>query len=200
MTIDDHPSASYPLRRRAVVEKLLAGRGDLLVLTGLGSSCWDATAVGDCDLNFPIWGAMGGAVPMALGLALARPERRVLVLTGDGEMLMGIGSLATVAAQAPANLAIVVLDNERFGETGMQLTHTAHGTDLAAIAEACGIPVTGTVRDEAELAAAAALIRDGPGPVFYDIKVRAEELDFVLPPKDGVVLKERFRKTLSGEA
>ena len=92
---------------------------------------------------------MGGAAAIGLGLALAQPERRVLVITGDGDMLMGLGSLATIAVQQPANLAIVVFDNERYGETGMQPTHTAHGVDLAAMAQAAGIALTGTVHDEA---------------------------------------------------
>jgi thiamine pyrophosphate-dependent acetolactate synthase large subunit-like protein len=103
---------SYPLRRRAVVKELLAQRGDTLVVAGLGAPAWDVTAAGDEPLNFPLWGAMGGAVPIGLGLALAQESRCVLVITGDGEMLMGLGSLATVAIQRPPNLAIVVLDNE----------------------------------------------------------------------------------------
>jgi hypothetical protein len=126
------------LDRREVVRALLERRGDLLVIAGLGSSAWDCTAAGDHPLTFPLWGAMGSACTIGLGLALAQPRKRVLVVTGDGEMLMGLGSLATIAVQRPGNLAIVVLDNERYGETGMQKTHTAHGTDLAAVALACG--------------------------------------------------------------
>ncbi|MFQ5959000.1 MAG: thiamine pyrophosphate-dependent enzyme, partial [Alphaproteobacteria bacterium] len=139
------------MRRREVVKALLAERGDTLVVAGLGAPAWDVTAAGDHALSFPMWGAMGGAVMMGLGLALARPERRVLVITGDGEMLMGLGGLATVAAQAPRNLAVVVLDNERYGETGMQATHTAWGVDLAAVAAGAGLPVAETVWDAAEL-------------------------------------------------
>ena len=123
--IDEGRADHYPLRRREVVASLLAGRDDLLVVTGLGAPAWDATAAGDRDRTFPLWGAMGGALAMGLGLALARPDDRVLVLTGDGELLMGLGSLSTVGYQQPANLAVVVLDNERYGETGGQLTHTA---------------------------------------------------------------------------
>ncbi len=131
-----------------------------------------------------------------LGLALAQPDRRVLVITGDGEMLMGLGSLATVAAQAPANLAVVVLDNEHYGETGMQPTHTAHGADLAAIAQGSGFPVTALVRDGDALASAVDLARDARGPVFIVIKIRAESPPLVLPPRDGVTLKNRFRNAL----
>ena len=182
MTLNSVRSKSYPLRRREVVETLLAGRGEMLVVAGLGAPAWDITAAGDQARNFPLWGAMGGAVPLGLGLTLAQPSRRVLVITGDGEMLMGIGSLATVALQAPANLAIVVLDNESYGETGMQSTHTAGPADLAAIANASGIPLTGLVRSEDELAAALPRIIGDDGPVFFSIKVRAEQLPLVLPP------------------
>jgi thiamine pyrophosphate-dependent acetolactate synthase large subunit-like protein len=191
-------SEHFSLRRRAVARGLLADRGEMLVVAGLGSTAWDITAAGDHPLNLPLWGAMGGAAAIGLGLALAQPERRVLVITGDGEMLMGLGALATIAVQRPANLAIVVFDNERYGETGMQPTHTAHGVDLAAMARAAGIPVTGTVHDQAELEAALAAIRARAGPVFFDVKVRAEPLPFVLPPKDGAYLKDRFRTALLG--
>ncbi|MCH8214542.1 MAG: aldehyde dehydrogenase [Proteobacteria bacterium] len=192
-------SETYPLRRRQVVESLLADRGDLLVVAGLGAPCWDVTAAGDHALTFPLWGAMGSAAMIGLGLALAQPARRVLVITGDGEMLMGLGGLATIAVQAPENLAIAVLDNERYGETGMQATHTAFGVDLAAVAAAAGLPVTGTVGDDAGLGAAVAKLRGAQGPVFFTIKVRAEELPLALPPRDGVHLKNRFRRALLGE-
>ena len=187
---------SYPLKRRDVARALLAERNDMLVVAGLGSTAWDATAAGDHPLTFPLWGAMGGAVTIGLGLALAQTSRRVLVITGDGEMLMGLGSLATVAAQAPVNLAVCVFDNERYGETGMQHTHTAMGVSLTEVAAACGIRITGDVRSEDQLAEALPVIRNAAGPIFFNIKVRAEKLDFVLPPKNGVELKERFRLAL----
>lgn len=189
-------SEDFPLRRRAVVEAMLMDRGGLLVVAGLGAPAWDVAAMGDSDLDFPLWGAMGGAVMIGLGLALAQPERRVLVITGDGEMLMGIGSLATVAVCAPINLAIVVLDNESYGETGMQPTHTASGADLAAMAQAAGFPVSALVRDEEALASAVNLARDARGPVFVAIKIRAESPPLVLPPRDGEILKQRFRAAL----
>ena len=191
-------SDTYPLDRRDVAQAVLAERDGLVVVAGLGACAWDITAVGDHDLNFPLWGAMGGAASIGLGIARAQPDRRVLVLTGDGEMLMGLGSLATIALQKPENLAVVVLDNERYGETGMQQTHTAFGVDLPAAAAAVGILVTGTVRDQGELDTALPVIRETPGPVFYSIKVKAEELAFVLPSNDGVVLKERMRKAMLG--
>lgn len=190
---------TYPLRRRDVVKRLLEDRDELLVVGGLGSTAWDITSAGDHDLSFPLWGAMGGAVSIGLGLALAQPEKRVLVITGDGEMLMGLGSLATVARAAPKNLSICVFDNEHYGETGMQTTHTASVADLAAIAAGCGLPKTEAVGSEAELGSAISRLRQGPGMQFACIKVRAEKLDFVLPPKDGVYLKTRFRQALLGQ-
>jgi len=184
------------LHRRDVVRRLLANRGSLLVVTGLGAPAWDVTAAGDHPLTFPMWGAMGGAAMVGFGLALARPKRRVLVVTGDGEMLMGLGSLATIGAQRPRNLAVVVLDNERYGETGMQKTHTADGVDLAGIAQAAGFARAMRVTTMAGVARLAAAVRGDRGPVFAQVKVRAETPPLVLPPKDGVLLKERFRAAL----
>jgi len=197
-TLAQTRSESYPLRRREVVARLVEDRGELLVVGGLGASSWDLTAAGDDPRNFPLWGAMGGAAMIGLGIALAQPERRVLVVTGDGEMLMGLGAFAAIALQAPANLAIVVLDNERYGETGMQATHTAGTTDLAAVAVGAGIPLGGNVTDETQLEAALPRIRAEPGPLFFNIKVRAEDLPLALPPKDGVELKQRFRQAVLG--
>ena len=189
---------SKRLRRREVVAELLAQRGDTLVIAGLGAPAWDITHAGDRDLNFPLWGAMGGAAMVGLGLALAQPNRRVLVLTGDGEMLMGLGSLATIAVQRPRNLYIVVLDNERYGETGMQRTHTAHGVDLAAMAKAAGFARTQTVRTQADMSQLKKRIYAGAGALFAQVKVDAEKLPLVLPPREGSWLKNRFRAALLG--
>ncbi len=186
------------LGRREVVKALLAERADMLVVSGLGSPSWDLAWTGDHELNFYLWGAMGSAVMVGLGLSLARPERRVMVITGDGEMLMGLGGLATVAVQAPRNLAIVVLDNERYGETGMQPTHTAFGVDLAALAAAAGMAASREVRDEAGLGQAVRLAREAPGPVFISVKIAAAKERLVLPMRDGVALKNRFRQALLG--
>lgn len=191
-------SQNYELHRRQVVARLLAKRGDLLVVSGLGAPSWDVAAAGDEALDFPLWGAMGGAAMLGLGLALAQPARRVLVITGDGEMLMGLGALATIAVKQPRNLALAVLDNESYGETGMQPTHTAGPVDLGAMAAGAGWPVVGDIYDGAQLDDAIPKVRSEPGPVFFNIKVRAEALPLVLPPKDGVVLKNRFRAALLG--
>lgn len=188
----------YPLRRREVVAKLLADRGETLVVAGLGAPNWDCTAAGDHPLTFPLWGAMGAAVPMGLGLALAQPKRRVLVITGDGEILMGLTALATVAVKQPANLTVVVLDNERYGETGQQPTATAATVDIAGMARAAGWREARVVADEAGLAQALPLVRSGEGPILVNVKVRAENLPFTMPPKDGAFLKDRFRLALLG--
>tara|TARA_R110000796_G_scaffold80583_2_gene178339 strand:- start:20 stop:628 length:609 start_codon:yes stop_codon:yes gene_type:complete len=197
--MDKQRADNYELHRREVAKTLLKDRDDdFLVVTGLGSPNWDATNAGDHPLTFPLWGAMGGAATMGLGLATAQPTKRVMVMTGDGEMLMAMGSFATIAAQGVENLAIVVFDNERYGETGMQATHTAGPVDLVAVAKACGFPVSIQVKTEAELQAALPAIKETKGPVFVDIKVKAEPLPFILPTKDGVHLKNRFREKLLG--
>ena len=187
------------LHRRDVVKKLLEKRGGLLVVAGLGSTAWDITAAGDSDLSFPLWGAMGQAAMIGLGLALAQPKRRVLVITGDGEMLLGLGALATIGVQQPANLTVAVIDNERYGETGMQATHTASGVDLAKVALACGFRSARQVRKPGQLAALRAAIHGAAGPNFAQVKVAAEKLPLVLPPREGALLKTRFRKALLGE-
>lgn len=186
------------LRRREVVAELLAPRGDCLVIAGLGAPAWDITHAGDHELNFPLWGAMGGAAMIGLGVALAQPERKVLVLTGDGEMLMGLGALATIAVQRPRNLYIVVLDNERYGETGQQETHTGHGVDLAAMAKAAGFAQTLMVNSQAGVSRLKKLIYSGEGALFAQIKIDPERLPLVLPPRDGSLLKNRFRAALLG--
>jgi thiamine pyrophosphate-dependent acetolactate synthase large subunit-like protein len=184
------------LHRRDVVKKLLEKRGNLLVIAGLGSTAWDITAAGDHDLSFPTWGAMGQAAMIGLGLALAQPKRRVLVITGDGEMLMGLGALATIGVQKPKNLTVVVIDNERYGETGMQATHTARGVNMAAIAKACGFKTSRVVTKNIPLRDT---IHKTAGPQFLQIKVIAEKIPLVLPPQDGVLLKDRFRRALLGK-
>ncbi len=186
------------LHRREVVKELLAGRGNALVIAGLGAPAWDITHAGDRDLNFPLWGAMGGAALIGLGLALAQPKRKVLVITGDGEMLMGLGALATIAVQKPRNLSIVVLDNERYGETGQQETHTGHGVDLAGMAKAAGFAQTCMVRTQADVSRLAKKIYSGEGTLLAQVKVDMEKLPLVLPPREGAWLKNRFRAALLG--
>lgn len=186
------------LHRREVVSRLLADRGDSLVIGGLGAPSWDITATGDHPNSFPMWGAMGGAAMVGLGLALAQPERKVLVVTGDGEMLMGLGSLATIAVEKPRNLYLVVLDNEHYGETGMQETHTGHGVDLAGMARAAGFRHALNVGSKAGVARLKKMIYSGQGPLFAQVKVDPEKLPLVLPPREGSYLKNRFRVSVLG--
>jgi thiamine pyrophosphate-dependent acetolactate synthase large subunit-like protein len=186
------------LERRATMATLLENRGDdLLVVPGLGSTAWDAAAAGDNDRNFYLWGAMGGAAMIGLGLALAQPGRRVAVITGDGEMLMGLGSLATIGTQRPRNLAVIVFDNGVYGETGMQPSHTQSGVDLIAVAGACGVATCLDVRDENALADLAQRLKSLNETLFARVLIAADEPPRVLPLRDGVALKERFRAALT---
>lgn len=182
------------LDRRAAIRALLAGRGDLLVVTGLGSTTYDAASVADDDRNFYLWGAMGGAAMVGLGLAIARPDRPVLVVTGDGDTLMGLGALATVGVQAPRNLAIAVFDNGRYAETGMQPSHTDSAVDLVGVARSCGIASVLDIADEDALAGFARRVQRREGTLFARVAIVADEPPRVLPPRDGVLLKNRFRR------
>jgi thiamine pyrophosphate-dependent acetolactate synthase large subunit-like protein len=187
------------LDRRAAIRTLLENRGDLLLVTGLGSTTWDAASVADDEHNFYLWGAMGAAAMVGLGLAIARPDRRVLVVTGDGEMLMGLGSLATIGVQRPPNLAIAVFDNGRYGETGMQASHTAETVDLIGVAQSCGFKETFDIIDERGVREFAAQLLNSATSQFARVAIRADEPPRVLPPRDGVLLKNRFRRAIGAD-
>ena len=188
------------LERRAAMATLLANRGDLFVVPGLGSTTWDAAAAGDDPKNFYLWGAMGGAAMIGLGLALAQPKLRVAVITGDGEMLMGLGSLATIGVQRPANLVIVVFDNGLYGETGMQASHTQSGVDLCEVARGCGIERIMDIDDQAGLRELASLIGTSDRTLFARVKISTDDPPRVLPIKDGVEIKDRVRRTVEAAA
>ena len=199
MALDMSAPRPGRLERRDLCRAVLRDRGAMLVVAGLGAPAWDITAVGDCAENLPLWGGMGGAAMIGLGLALAQPGRKVLVITGDGEMLMGLGSLATIAVKAPPNLAILVQDNEHYGETGMQETHTAHGVDLVAMAKGAGFRRTMLVTREDEVEALRTAIH-AEGCLFALAKVEAASLELVLPPRDGAILQSRMRAAVLGPA
>ncbi|MFT4150279.1 MAG: thiamine pyrophosphate-dependent enzyme [Paracoccaceae bacterium] len=183
--------------RRAAVASLLAARDGALVVTGLGSPSYDVHAAGDRDDNYYLWGAMGGAALTGLGLAQARPDKRVMVITGDGEMLMAFGAIATIAVAAPKNLDIIVLDNQHFGETGMQSSHTGRGIALHRIAEAAGFTDTAELGQMAEVEALTRRLRQpATGPRLFVLKIAAENLPRSLPPRDAVHVKNRFRAHL----
>ena len=192
---------NHTLDRRAVVARLVSRRENTLIITGLGSPSYDVHAAGDHDDTFYLWGAMGSAALVGLGLAQAQPDKRVLVLTGDGEQLMGLGGLATIAVAKPRNLTIVVLDNGHYGETGMQLSHTGHGLDLASIAAAAGFAATGTVSDMAGVVQLAEQICvTGSGPGLFVVRIKPENLPRSLPVRDAVYLKNRMRSHLGLQA
>lgn len=185
------------LDRRAVVARLLSNRADdLLVVTGLGSPAYDVMAAGDHPKNYYLWAAMGSAAMVGLGLARARPGDPVLVVTGDGEAMMGLGGLATIATQKPENLTICVLDNGHFGETGMQTSHSGLGVALDKVAAAMGFGWTAEIADMAGVDALRARLarRDGAG--LARVRIATDAAPRVLPPRDGVHVKNRFRAAL----
>lgn len=187
------------LDRRAAVKLILADRGTALTVSSLGGPSYDVAAVKvDFEQDFPLGGAMGQAAMTGLGLALSQPSRRVIVFAGDGEMLMSLGALATIGAEKPENLAIVVIDNEHYAETGMQRTHTGRGVDIAAIAAGCGFGTVRTIRTNEELEEAAPLIRSAPGPVFATLKVSNDIGPLFPRNRDGVWQKGQFRRALLG--
>lgn len=188
--------AKHTVSRRKFVANLLKQVPDALVVTGLGSPSYDVFAAGDRHENFYLWGAMGGSTSLGLGLALAQPEKKVVVITGDGEQLMGIGSLMSIAVQAPKNLTIVVLDNGHFGETGMQRSHASLGADLVGIAKASGITDAHLITSDEGYAEIAKRINQKSGTSFNQVLITADEPPRALPSRDGVYVKNRFRATL----
>lgn len=184
------------LDRREATAELLRERGDLLVVTGLGSPSYDAMAAGDHDGNYYLWAAMGSAATVGFGLAMSQRDRPVLVLTGDGEMLMGLGALASIGQVLPANLTIAVLDNGHYGETGMQQSHSGRGIELARMAAAANFPWTKVVQDMAGVTALRDRMHARAGTSFATVKIDVGELPRVLPPRDGVYVKNRFRNAL----
>ena len=186
------------LERRTAIATLMAHRpANMFVVPGLGSTTWDMASLGEKDGDFYLWGAMGGAAMIGLGLALAKPKLNVVVVTGDGETLMGLGSLATIGVQRPPNLAVVVFDNQRYGETGMQASHTDVGVQLAGVARACGFPEVLDVADETALKRLAGRLTSHHETLFANVRVAADDPPRVLPSKDGVELKLRFRKAVA---
>lgn len=184
------------LDRREAVARLLQDRKDLLVVTGLGSPSYDVMAQGDHDNNYYLWAAMGSAAMVGLGLATAQPDKSVVVITGDGEMGMGFGALATIGIRDPRNLTLAILDNGHFGETGMQLSHAGQGIDLYRVAAACGFPWTAEINELDQVDDLRHRLRDRQCCKLATIKIKPENLPRVLPPRDGVYIKNRFRASL----
>ncbi len=185
-------TGAHVLERRKLVKDLLVDRGDLMVVCGLGSPTYDVAAAGDHPLNFYLWAAMGGAAMIGLGLALAKPERRVAVITGDGEQLMGMGGLGTIGVKRPQNLVVVVLDNGHYGETGMQASHTTGGVDLVAVAKACGFADGLMLTEQSGVAHVREFLHTGKGPILVNARISSAETPRVLPTRDGHAIKTRF--------
>ncbi len=184
------------LDRRQATAALLSDRADLLVVSGLGSASYDVMAAGDDDRNYYLWGAMGSAAMVGFGLAMSQPKRPVLVLTGDGEMLMALGALATIAVEHPRNLTIAVLDNGHYGETGMQISHAGRGIHIDRVAHACGFDWTSEITDMAGIHALRGLMHNAENLSLATIKIKADNPPRILPPRDGVYIKNRFRAAL----
>ena len=191
--------SKFKLNRRLVISELLKERENSLIVNGLGGTCWDVASLGDNDLNFYVWGGMGNACMIGLGLALSQPDKKVIVITGDGEMLMGIGSLATIALKQPKNLSIVVFDNELYGETGNQKTHTAYNTNLSKIAIGSGIINSSIILTQEDLSSLSSEIHEIKNLSFSVIKINQDQEEIVLPIREGAFIKSRFRRALLGE-
>ena len=191
--------SKFKLNRRLVISELLKERENSLIVNGLGGTCWDVASLGDNDLNFYVWGGMGNACMIGLGLALSQPDKKVIVITGDGEMLMGIGSLATIALKQPKNLSIVVFDNELYGETGNQKTHTAYCTNLSKIAIGSGIVNSSIILTQEDLLSLSLEIHQIKNLSFSVIKINQDQEEIVLPIREGAFIKSRFRRALLGE-
>ena len=192
---------SFVLDRREAIPALLGRHEDFLIVAGLAGASRDIAALTRNGAHaYILTGAMGAACMIGLGLALARPDRRVLVVTGDGELLMNIGALATIAVMNPPNLSIVCVDNGHYGETGYQQSHTSLGTDLEKMAVGAGIQLTRAIEQQADIAAGARLIREGNATSFVLLRVKPTE-----PPSDQRLLdptggRIRFRASLLGSS
>ena len=192
-------AGNFALERGEAVPALIGRHQDFLIVAGLGGTASDVGAVtGDAAHVYSLAGAMGAACMMGLGLALARPDKRVLVVTGDGELLMNVGALATIAVVDPANLAILCVDNGHYGETGWQKSHTSLGVDLEQIAIGCGIKHTCTVAAARDIAAGARLLREGNGASFVCLRVKPTEPPAFKRNFDASLQRDRFRAALGG--
>lgn len=153
------------LDRRELLPALFPDPDRYLFVSGLAGASRDAAALtGDGANLFSMAGAMGAAVPIGIGMALSAPDRQVLVVTGDGELLMGLGSLVTLASSAPANLTVICQDNAMHGETGGQRGHTGRGADIETMARGAGLASALTISAAEEIAAAQAFLVEAPGP------------------------------------
>lgn len=191
---------SYVLDRSVAVPAIIGNHKDFLFIGGLAGTAKDIAALtNDGPNQYGLAGAMGAAVSMGLGLALARPDKKVMVATGDGELLMNVGSLATVSVLNPPNLSILCVDNGHYGETGYQKSHTSLGVDLEQMAIGAGIKTTMTVEREDQIAAGARMLRESNGSCFVLLRVKPEDGPKFKRDLNPGVARVRFRLGLDGK-
>lgn len=191
---------AYQLDRRDAVPAIVGAHRDFLIVAGLAGTAKDVAALtDDGEHAYTLAGAMGAACMVGLGLALARPDRRVLVVTGDGELLMNLGALATIAVLNPPNLSILCVDNGHYGETGYQQSHTSLGVDLESIAAGAGIPTTRTVESADQIEPASELMRRGNATTFVVLRVKPTDPPAFKRVMDPAACRNRFRRALLGE-
>ncbi len=182
------------MHRFSATKMLLEQIGDLPVVANLGPTTDELWHAGQRDRNFYTYGSMGLCSSIALGMALSC-EERVVSLDGDGSLLMNMGTIATIGREKPANLLVVVWDNEQWAQTGFQASHTAFNTDLEEVAQGCGIVKTATVWDEEELATVFAQALEEEGPWFIVAKIQEEDQYMPVSPVEPEMTLHRFRQT-----
>jgi thiamine pyrophosphate-dependent acetolactate synthase large subunit-like protein len=200
MTNRSEAKPVFELDRRIALPALLGKHEDFLIVAGLAGTAFDIAVIAGryAPHTFPLGGAMGAAVPIGLGLALARPDKRVLVATGDGELLMNVSSLATVGVINPPNLSILCVDNGHYGETGYQKSHTSRGVDLERMAIGAGIKSTCVVERQSDIAAGARMLRESNGSCFVLLRVSNQDSDKTKLSFDAPAMRIRFRQALLG--
>ena len=188
--------------RRNFIKKILNNRrNNLRVISGIGTSTWDLMSTGDDRRNFGFIGAMGQALPFALGLSISQQDKRILLITGDGDTLMSLGCLATIANHPMKNLVIFVLDNESYVETGKQPTATAGKTNLEMIAKGAGIDNSYTINERNEDYKVMNTLYNEDGPSLVIVKCKAEATPLIFPHSfDGVTALNRFMDTFNGDS
>lgn len=191
----------YVLDRVTAVPAVVGNPNDFLIVSGLAGTAKDMAALTNDGANYyGMAGAMGAGVSFGLGLALARPDKQVLVACGDGELLMNIGALATVSVMNPPNLRILCVDNGHYGETGYQKSHTCLGVDLEQMAIGAGIKSTCSIEKEADLAKGARMLRESNGSCFVLLRVKPTDPPKVKRLMDPNASRIRFRLGTLGHA
>ena len=191
-------TVKYELDRRDAIPALIGDHNEFLFITGLGGTSRDISHLTKNGPNlYALGGAMGASLSLGLGLALARPDKQVMVVTGDGELLMCVGTLATIAVLNPPNLSILCVDNGHYLETGGQITHTGRGTDLEMMARGAGIKVTTTVVTTADIENGKAVLRHKDGSSFVVVRVKPTEPPVFKRDMDAAYARRRMKEFLA---